>query len=72
MKVVEKTGKPEKKAGEAPAKQAEAKFYKQQILDSRRYQHRRDVLSVLLEDEKTYSHADIERTIEKFLKGKVN
>ena len=48
-----------------------SRFTKEQILDSKRYQHRRDVLESLLSGEKTYSHADVEGTLEKFMKGKV-
>ena len=69
--VVGKKEKLENPVSESPANKVESKFYKEQILGSKRYQHRRDILSAMLDDDKAYTHAEIERTIEKFLKGKV-
>ena len=68
---MKKTETPEIPANETPEKKAEAKYFKEQIVSSKYYQHQRDLLNVLLEDEKAYSHADVEKIIEKFLKGKV-
>lgn len=44
---------------------------KQQIIASNKYSNRRDILDVLLEDEKNYSLEEIEQTIDEFMKGKV-
>lgn len=46
-------------------------FTKEQILFSKRYQDRRDVISVVLEDGKSYFLAEVDEMIEKFMKGKV-
>ncbi len=47
------------------------KFSKEQLLKSQWYSHRRDILTALLEDGKTYSHAAVDRKISEFMKGKV-
>jgi hypothetical protein len=47
------------------------KFTKEQLLSAAKYQNRRDVLTVILKDGKTYSHADVEKKLEEFMKGKV-
>lgn len=46
-------------------------FTKEQILSSKRYQDRRDAISVVLEDGKSYFLAEVDEMIEKFMKGKV-
>lgn len=48
-----------------------SKFSKQQLIKSTRYIERRDLLNVLLKDDKQYSHADVERLVDDFMKGKV-
>lgn len=48
-----------------------AKFTKAQLLNSSRYSNRKDALSVLLEEEKAYSHKEVETILENFLKKKV-
>lgn len=53
------------------AKTAQA-FSREQILESRLFQDRRDLLGAILEDGKTYTIAQVEGRIEQFLKGKVN
>lgn len=45
---------------------------KEQLLRSPRYANRRDLLSVLLEDGRCYTIAEVDAAIEKFMKGKVN
>lgn len=57
----------EKEKTDAPV----SKFSKEQILKSRRYEGRRDLLGVLLSDKKSYSCAEIEKILDDFLKGKV-
>lgn len=49
----------------------ENRFFKQQIISSETYKDHKDILRALLEDEKTYSHAEIEKIIEGFMKRKV-
>ncbi len=44
---------------------------KKQLLSSEKYASRRDVLSALLEDGKSYTTAQVDALIEKFMKGKV-
>lgn len=45
------------------------KFTKQQILKSKKYINRQDALSALLDDEKAYSHQEVEKMLNKFYKG---
>lgn len=42
------------------------------VLTFRRYANRRDLLSILLEDGKEYTHDQIDGLIKDFMKGKVN
>jgi len=47
------------------------KFSKEQLLKSNWYSHRRDMLTALLEDDKQYSYAAVDRLIKNFLEKKV-
>ena len=47
-------------------------FPKERVLTFKRYTDRRDLLSVLLEDGKEYTHDQIDGLIKDFMKGKVN
>lgn len=47
-------------------------FPKERVLTFKRYADRRDLLSVLLEDGKEYTHDQIDGLIKDFMKGKVN
>lgn len=47
-------------------------FQKSGILASRKYANRRDILSVLLDDNKDYTLEEVDKLLEKFMKGKVN
>lgn len=58
-------------ATEAPEKKAEPTYTKDQVAISQRYANRRDLVSVLLEDGKTYTLAEVDALINKFLKGAV-
>ncbi len=49
----------------------EEKFYKKQILKSKRYKAKRDLLSVLLDEQQQYTHEEIEKLIEDFLNKEV-
>ena len=52
------------------APDAEA-YTKDQLLRSKKYAARRDLLGALLEDGKTYTAAQVDREINQFLKRKV-
>lgn len=43
-------------------------FSKEQILKAKKYENRRDILAVVLDDTKSYSHDEIKSEIDKFLK----
>ncbi len=51
---------------------AVSKFSKQQIIKSKRFRNRVDVLNVILDENKQYTLEDVEKEINKFMKGKVN
>ena len=56
----------------APVKAApEAVYTREQVMSSQRYANRRDLVSVLLEDGKQYTLAEVDEKIEAFKKGKV-
>lgn len=57
----------EKKATEAPA----PTFTKEQMLASQKYANRRDIINALLVAGKTYTTAQVDALIEKFMKGSV-
>ena len=46
-------------------------FSKQQILSSANYRDRRDLLNVLLNDDKVYSLKEVDQLVEGFMKRKV-
>lgn len=48
-----------------------ARFTKAQLLASQKYAGRRDVLEALLDDDKTYTAAEADAVIEKFMNGRV-
>lgn len=50
----------------------EATFTKEQLLESKRYKDRKDLINVLLKNEQTYSFKEVDDLIEKYMKGKVN
>ena len=49
-------------------KTTESKFSKEQLLKSKKYSNRKDLLGVLLEDDKEYSFAEVDAEIDKFMK----
>ena len=56
----------------APAKAApEAVYTREQVMSSRRYANRRDLVSVLLESGKTYTLDEVNALIHQFMKGAV-
>ncbi len=52
-------------------KAKEATFTKAQLLKSKKYSERVDLLNVLLEDDKSYTSKEVEKLIDDFMKGKV-
>lgn len=52
-------------------KKASARFTKEQLLASQKYAGRRDLLEALLEEEKTYTAAETDAVIDKFMNGRV-
>lgn len=49
----------------------ESTFTKLQLINSKKYKHRVDLLEVLLQDDKRYSISDVDKEIQKFMKGSV-
>lgn len=49
-------------------KTIESKFSKEQLLKSKKYANRKDLLGVLLEDKKEYSFTEVDAVIDKFMK----
>lgn len=47
-------------------------YSKEQIIESKKFKSRVDVLRVILDENKTYTIADVENELNKFMKGKVN
>lgn len=56
---------------ESGAKRDVAKFTKAQILASVRYSNRKDVLGVLLDEQTSYTFDDVDKLLDKFMKGTV-
>lgn len=46
-------------------------FTKQQLVTSKKYAEKKDLLNALLVDDRSYSMAEVEETLDGFLKGKV-
>lgn len=47
------------------------KFSKNQITNSKKYRKRKDLLNAILDKNKHYSMDEVDRLIEKFMKGEV-
>jgi len=47
------------------------RFTKAQLVSSKKYRDRKDLLNVLLKDDATYGFDDVDELIEQFMKGKV-
>jgi len=52
-------------------KSKDATFSKEQILSSKNFRDRKDLLNVLLKDDKEYSIKEVEQQIDGFMKRKV-
>lgn len=48
----------------------QARFSKEDLIKSKKYQHRRDLLNAILEDDKKYTIQEVDSKIEKFMKGR--
>ncbi|MGN6710722.1 hypothetical protein [Anaerocolumna jejuensis] len=48
-----------------------ATFTKQQLVSSKKYAEKKDLLNALLVDDRSYSMAEVEEILDGFLKGKV-
>ena len=53
-------------------KKIEDVFSKEQVLKSKKYRDRRDLISVLLADNESYSFKAVDDIIKKFMEGEVN
>lgn len=49
----------------------EPKFTKEVLVKSKRFKDKRDLVSAVLKDDVEYTIAELEKEIEKFMKGKV-
>lgn len=58
-------------SGQKTGTEAVQRFGKEQLLASARYKQRKDLVSVLLEDGRKYTIADVDRLVDQFMKGKV-
>lgn len=58
-------------ATKANAEVAAPVYTKAQLLASKKYANRQDVLNALLEDGKTYTTDQVDALIEKYMKGQV-
>lgn len=47
------------------------KFTKEQLVKSSKFKHNRDLIFVMLEDDKKYSTDEVDVLIQKYMKGKV-
>ncbi|MEA5082702.1 MAG: hypothetical protein VB018_00960 [Lachnospiraceae bacterium] len=49
----------------------EPEFTKEQLLNSKKYCDNKDILSALLTEGESYTHSEVNRITEKFLKGDI-
>lgn len=54
------------------AKKIETLFVKEQLLKSKLYEEKVDLLNALLDDGAFYSLSEVDKKIENYMKGKVN
>lgn len=47
------------------------KFTKRQLLKSKKYQHQKDLLNAILENDKSYGTSEVDKLIDNFMKEKV-
>ncbi|HGM1476891.1 TPA: hypothetical protein ACKOO9_003848 [Clostridioides difficile] len=51
------------------SKEDDYKFTKEQIVNSKKYVNRRDLLNAILRENELYSFSEVEEIINKFMKG---
>lgn len=61
-----------KKTDEVKQEVTVSAYSKEQILASKKYENRRDILGVLLKDGVEYTFEKVDSLLDKFMKGKVN
>lgn len=49
----------------------EPKFTKEQLLNSKKYINTKDILTALLTEGESYTHSEVSRLTEEFLKGEI-
>lgn len=59
------------KSDECKQKNTENLFSKNQLLSSKRFQDRRDILNAVLKSDKQYTVGAVEEEISRYMKGKV-
>lgn len=72
---MEKTVKTEKASQESSKKEQKKKevsYSKEQILASKKYRNRKDIVSAVLSGGKSYTQEEVGQAIEQFMKGKVD
>ncbi len=60
-----------RKAAAPVAGKAESLFSKEQLLSSKRFEGRKDIINALLSPDKQYTISTVEQMVEKYMKGKV-
>ncbi len=58
-------------AQKAETTNKEPVFTKAQFLNSKKYLERRDALSAILDENREYTHSEVEALLDGFMKGKV-
>lgn len=53
-------------------KKEDVKFTKEQILKSKKFKNRVDLIRVILQDDKSYTLEEVQKEIDKFMKRRVN
>ncbi|HBG7381121.1 TPA: hypothetical protein KRD64_003761 [Clostridioides difficile] len=51
------------------SKEDNYKFTKEQIVNSKKYVNRKDLLNAILKENELYSFSEVEKIIDKFMKG---
>lgn len=57
---------------ENETKKEEVKFTKEQILKSKKFKNRVDLIRVILQDNESYTLEEVQKEIDKFMKRRVN
>ncbi len=57
---------------ENETKKEDVKFTKEQILKSKKFKNRVDLIRVILQDNKSYTLEEVQKEIDKFMKRRVN